>query len=332
MKLKIGLAWTFAFLAGATSPLSAAEANDADRSSSSITRREIRAAGVVQPDKINVRGQPGLKGEVVTQLSKGDPVEILEELSVPTKKADEPDKWYRIVMPTNTPVWVHASFIDPATKTVLPKKLNLRSGPGENHSIVGHLEKGEEIKEISTKESWIEIFAPTNAHGYVAAQLIKADLAAANPVAVIPPTNSPDKPVDPAPVPVSPNPAAVIITNELVKVPAADPVVAPVAAPENVVVAVPIRGNSPMVATPPPKKRIVIREGVVKRTVSIQAPTYYELESKESGRIIVYLHPKNPELKLKPFQGARVFVTGEEYLDERWPRTPILDIDTIELP
>jgi hypothetical protein len=97
-------------------------------------------------------------------------------------------------------------------------------------------------------------------------------------------------------------------------------------------VTAPMPSNSPVVAVPPPKKRIVIREGVVKRTVSIQAPSYFELESKQTGRIIVYLHPKNPDLKIKPFLDHRVFVTGEEYLDERWPRTPILDVHTIELP
>lgn len=33
---------------------------------------------------------------------------------------------------------------------------------------------------------------------------------------------------------------------------------------------------------------------------------------------------------MKPFQFQRVIVTGEEILDERWPNTPVINIDSIE--
>ena len=35
--------------------------------------------------------------------------------------------------------------------------------------------------------------------------------------------------------------------------------------------------------------------------------------------------------KLKAFKGRRVVVTGEELIDPRWPKTPVLAVETIEL-
>jgi hypothetical protein len=33
---------------------------------------------------------------------------------------------------------------------------------------------------------------------------------------------------------------------------------------------------------------------------------------------------------MKEYHLQRVLVTGEEILDERWPNTPVINIDTIE--
>src|SRR5256885_4796615 len=103
---------------------------------------------LVQQDRVNVRGQPTLGGEVITQLRKGEAVTILEEIPVKSPKPGEPEKWLRISMPANTPVWVYAPLIEPANKTVTSKKMNVRAGPGENFSVVGRLEKGDVVKEI----------------------------------------------------------------------------------------------------------------------------------------------------------------------------------------
>jgi hypothetical protein len=58
-------------------------------------------------------------------------------------------------------------------------------------------------------------------------------------------------------------------------------------------------------ATAPPPKRIVRREGFVGGTVSIQAPTHYELKSLESGAPIDYLHTTSTNISLKQLKGKR---------------------------
>ena len=98
----------------------------------------------------------------------------------------------------------------------------------------------------------------------------------------------------------------------------------------------------PKVAQPlPPKrdeplpKRVVRREGVIRPTKSIQAPTWYELANADTGKTINYLYDQkfsaNSGIKLKDYRGKKVVATGEEAIDPRWPNTPILDLETLDV-
>lgn len=78
------------------------------------------------------------------------------------------------------------------------------------------------------------------------------------------------------------------------------------------------------------KPRFVVREGFVHPTVSIQAPTDYELrDGFYTEGNINYLMPQ-PNSTLEAFSGKRVSVSGFEYRDVRW-RTPVLKVEDIEL-
>jgi hypothetical protein len=77
-------------------------------------------------------------------------------------------------------------------------------------------------------------------------------------------------------------------------------------------------------------KKIVSREGILKGSVSIQAPTYYELRSLDTGKTIDYVFSPSTNLLLKEFKGKRIIVTGEELLDERWQNTPVLVVDALQ--
>ena len=72
------------------------------------------------------------------------------------------------------------------------------------------------------------------------------------------------------------------------------------------------------------------REGFLKGSVSIQAPTYFELRSLDTGKTIEYIFSPSTNLVLKEFKGQRVIVTGEELLDERWQNTPVIIVDTLQ--
>src|SRR4029078_6964638 len=135
---------------------------------------------------VNVRGQAKLKSEVITQVQKGQTVNVLEEITLKNSGASEPSAWAKIVLPASVHVWVNSSFIS-TNKTVIPKKLSLRGGPGENYSRLGTIKQGDEVKQVGSKGDWIEIEAPAEACGFVAAQYLTQE---ATPV---------EKPVEPPP-------------------------------------------------------------------------------------------------------------------------------------
>ena len=128
---------------------------------------------------INARGQAGLKGEVVTHLKKGETVTVSEQINLDKHKANEPAQWAKIALPSSTHVWVKSSFIDPASKTVSTKKLNLRAGPGENYSVLGVIEHGTQVNEITTKGGWTQIDPPASTYAFVAAMYLKQEAQAA---------------------------------------------------------------------------------------------------------------------------------------------------------
>jgi hypothetical protein len=74
----------------------------------------------------------------------------------------------------------------------------------------------------------------------------------------------------------------------------------------------------------------VQREGIVRGTLSIQAPTAFELRATDTGRRLNYLLPASRDIDLRPFRGERVRVAGEEYIEERWA-TPLIRVDEIIL-
>ncbi len=311
---------------------------------------------VPRQNNVNIRGQANLNSEVVTKMKKDDQVKILDEVTR-AAKGDEPSKWYKVSLPASTPVWVNTSFIDHETKAVKSSKLNLRSGPGENYSVIGRVPKGTVLKTLETKGEWTKVEAPDEAFGFVAAHLLTKQstpvipppaVAVTPPPVIVPPVVAPPvvtPPVAPPPVvpptvavvppaPVVTPPAEIVAPPPLAVTPPAPVAPPPIAPPVVVPPVTPAEAPSALIKgiespEEPAGKRIVTREGIVRRSVSIQAPSYFVLESL-TGKPIDYLHSSSTNVSLKDFKGKHILVTGEELLDERWPHTPVIDVDTLE--
>jgi uncharacterized protein YgiM (DUF1202 family) len=273
----------------------------------------------VDANHVNVRGQPRLNSEVVTRLAKDQKVTVIEEITKNNSGPDEPSAWAKIALPSDVHVWVNSSFIDGSNKTVKPKKLNVRSGPGENFSVLGRLERGESINQVSTKGDWLEIEAPTNAYAFVAAQYLKQEAPAT--------IAQTEPPAAPATVTNEPAIAAAPTETPAAAVPAQP---APDTNAPAETAAAPTTSATPAAEEPPPK-RIVEREGIVRGTTSIQAPTHFELISPDNKRTIDYLYTTSAQLDLRRYKGLRIVVTGEEGLEERWGNTPVITIQKIQV-
>jgi uncharacterized protein YgiM (DUF1202 family) len=275
----------------------------------------VAGPATVVASNVNVRGQAKLKSEVVTRITKGQSVTVLEEIVRNNSGPDEPSAWAKIVLPPGAHVWINTAFINAADQTVRPKKLNLRSGPGENYSVIGLLHSGDAVKPITTKGEWTEIEAPTGAYAFMAAQYLNQGPAEA-PAPTPPPTEPAPAPTIVAAVPpVAPPPTENPVVPPSTETPAITNAVTP-----------PIE---PVVEEPPPP-RIVQREGIVRGMTSIQAPSKFVLISPENGRNIDYLYTNSKDLDLRRYKGLRIIVTGEEGLDERWGNTPVLTIQRIQ--
>jgi len=277
-------------------------------------------AAVVKKDRVNVRAQATPRSEVITQLKKGETVMVLEEITLKKRKRGEPASWARIQLPSNTPVWVYAPYIETTNHTVNIKRLNLRAGPGENFSVIGRLDRGTQVKEIRTDGQWLEIEAPPNAYAFVAADLLEktgAPAPAATDIAANANTNA-----------AVAQPAATVENVKPETAPAVALEPAPTPAPP---VPQPAPPSHPEPAETQLPKRVVSREGTVVVSRSIQAPTSYALESRESRRTVNYLHSESDDINLKKFAGKKVIVTGEELIDQRWVNTPIIEVESIQV-
>jgi uncharacterized protein YgiM (DUF1202 family) len=271
-------------------------------------------AATIAGKNVNVRGKAGFKGEVIAKLQNGDAVNVIEQVILLKPKAGEPSTWAKISYPTNAHVWVHGSYLN-ADKTVKPKKLNIRTGAGENYSIVGTLEQGVAVKEVSTKGNWVQIEAPADAFAFVAASYVRQDAT----VDTAPPVVSFQQPA-PETTTIGSDPIIASTTTDLANT---NPAVEP----------------NPTIAdsanVPPPVieevwvPRTVTHEGIVKATVSIQAPTKYGLHAVDSGKLINYLYSPTAELEMSRYAGKHIIVGGQEGLDERWVNTPVLTIQKI---
>lgn len=329
--------------------------------------------GTVRQDHVNVRGRASLAGEVITQVNSGETVTILEEIIVEKPEPGHPAAWLKIKMPANTPVWVHGSFVDAQNQTISAARLNLRAGPGENFSVIGRLVRGDTIKPIRTSGDWIEIEPPAAAFAFVAADLIQRGTREASPPPVptrattesakteVPQPPASTSEVVPVPqIPLqsgepAPTPAIVPAEEKPVEdIPAPEPVPPvltiepatpqtpglPIIPPplSNPAANVTDAGPAPS-GLPAPPRRVVTREGIVRRALSIQAPAYYELVSPYSGKVINYLHLEDHLLhqlgtnlrQFKEYLGRNIIVTGQEGIDPRWPTIPLIEVETLKL-
>ncbi len=124
---------------------------------------------IVTGDRVNLRGRPTLSSEVVTQVLEGETLVVLDSLSLSPSRRGEVVQWHKIRLPEDTPVWVHAGFIDRTNRTVTASRLNVRAGPGDRYSVLGHLAKGESVHEIRIVDDWMEIEPPSGTYAYIAA-------------------------------------------------------------------------------------------------------------------------------------------------------------------
>lgn len=110
----------------------------------------------VNADRVNVRARPGLNYEVVHQLDFGDTLTVVER---------EGEEWVGVEPPSGAFAWIHQDYVSDGKVSVA--RLNARSGPGINYSVLGRLGRGAEVAPVETFGEWIKIPAPRDGRLWV---------------------------------------------------------------------------------------------------------------------------------------------------------------------
>ncbi|MBM3889854.1 MAG: SH3 domain-containing protein, partial [Verrucomicrobia bacterium] len=178
----------------------------------------------VTGDRVNVRAANKPTAEVLLQLSQGDQVDLLEALPAPAAAA-ETVAFVKIRMPAAGVVWVAQNMLDATGAVVAKNNVNLRAGPGTNFSVVGKINKGEQIQVVKKEGDWVQIKPTANCWAFIAARYLHAGITpgiarpapppaliaaapaaptpSAPPAAVTPPPAAPPAPVTPPTEPVA---------------------------------------------------------------------------------------------------------------------------------
>jgi hypothetical protein len=378
-------------------------------------------SGLVKAERVNVRTQPNILSEVVSQVNTGDNVQVLETILHDKPIPGNPREWYRIGIPEGAVLWVAGDYVDPTGQTVTASRLNVRAGPSESYTVVARLNRGDKVERIKESGGWISIKPPASSFAYVATSFIDLISETEQPPALEPELTTPvevgtvsegtyeetpllivDNPnsgenrvlkstiegnqpdndesrivqpvaqnTPPTPVqteippeedPVEEIQPEVIIskpiddldndpslsenlenTNEqavledsglksLESIEPSSPPDAQVRLPSEIIVA-----ENPSDALDA-LRRIVTREGIVRRSRSIQSPTYHRLEDPLTHKTMNYLYTGRLHLNttpsrtdLKPYEGYRIRVTGQESVDLRWPKIPVIEIEELKI-
>ncbi|MDM8544182.1 SH3 domain-containing protein [Desulfococcaceae bacterium HSG9] len=117
----------------------------------------------VSVPKANVRLGPGEKYDIIWNIEKYHPLEIVKK----TKK------WYRFRDFEGDEGWIFKNLLD-KTDTVITfkKKCNVRSGPGTKFKIAFTVAKGIPFKVLQRKGDWIQISHADGDQGWIFKSLV----------------------------------------------------------------------------------------------------------------------------------------------------------------
>jgi len=137
-------------------------------------------------DNVSLRAAPGLQSELLERAMRGDEMIYCEETN----------GWVAVQMPAGVDCWVSADYVKEGL--VEPGKLNVRSGPSLNYSVVGVLARGDKVEVRDEFNGWLKIAPPPGGRVWISAEYVEK---------IEPPAPEPEVAPEPEPE-VKPDPPA----------------------------------------------------------------------------------------------------------------------------
>lgn len=120
----------------------------------------------VLSDNVNVRAGQSSNFEKMLQLKKGEDV-VIEGAAY---------SWYKIRLPKKAKVYISSKYIQHLVDNkaiVLADKVNVRAGPDIKFSIIGQLNRGDEVEIVESKPEWVQIVPWAKSYGWISQEFTR---------------------------------------------------------------------------------------------------------------------------------------------------------------
>lgn len=112
---------------------------------------EVRVTG----DRVSLRAAPSIDGALLDRAMRGD---LLQEMG-------RTNGWVAVEAPAYLDAWVAAEFL--TNGVVVPKRLNVRSGPNRNYAVLAVVEAGDVLVERDRFHEWVQVVPPEGSRVWI---------------------------------------------------------------------------------------------------------------------------------------------------------------------
>ena len=145
---------------------------------------KIRVTG----DRVSLRAKPDLNGDLLDRAMRGEEMEYFEKTN----------GWVAVQAPESLDFWVAAEYVQ--NGVIQPEKLNVRSGPSRNYSVVTIVSKGDTVSLRGEFNDWLKIAPPQGSKVWISEDFVEM-IEPPKPPPVIEVIPEPELVVAPAPEP-----------------------------------------------------------------------------------------------------------------------------------
>jgi SH3-like domain-containing protein len=122
--------------------------------------------GEIIENDVNIRAGQSASFDKVGRLAQKEKVIVVEKSY----------SWYKIRLPSHAVSYIHAKYVNPLGNNIgeiIGDRLNIRAGPGVDHSPLGQLEKGALVRLLEQKDEWYRIEPVDQSYGWVMDKFVR---------------------------------------------------------------------------------------------------------------------------------------------------------------
>jgi len=117
----------------------------------------------INADNVNMRSGPGDKYAVLWELGTGYPLKVLEHQG----------SWFKVEDFEGDEGWIYKTLVAREPHLIVKKRrVNMRSGPGDNYRVVGKANYGVVFKTLEVKNGWARVKHENGMIGWISRSLL----------------------------------------------------------------------------------------------------------------------------------------------------------------